>query len=121
MKVIIQSNTLKVTEALRIFIQKQIRKLARCGQKIQQVTVYLDCVKRKKNAADATTVQFQITTAKNSFVVKKQAHDMYVAISEVADRATRLLREKRHKYLDNKRKISPKLKLLENFDLAWVE
>ncbi len=104
MHVIIQSKTLEVTQALRNYVQKQVKKLARRGKKIEKVTVVLDSVKKKKNDSSAKTVQFHIELPGKNLTVRKQAHDMYVAIVDAAESTARSLRKKKEKQVDRKRK-----------------
>ena len=100
MNVIVQSKTLVITEALRSFAEQQAEKLRRRGQKISQVTVFLEQVARKKNDVQAATAKFLIELPGKQVVVQHKAHDLYLAISEAAGRATRQVRRFREKRVD---------------------
>jgi putative sigma-54 modulation protein len=98
MNVIVQSKTLVITEAIRAFAEREAEKLRRRGQKISQVTVFLEKVARKKNDVQAATAKFLIELPGKQVVVQHKAQDLYLAISEAANRATlqvRRFREKR--------------------------
>jgi putative sigma-54 modulation protein len=106
MNVIVQSKTLKITEAIRAFVEHEAEKLRRRGQKISQVTVFLEQVARKKNDVGAATAKFLVELPGRQVLVQHKAHDLYLAISEAAGRATlqvRRFRERRvsHQGLDH--------------------
>lgn len=103
MRVIVRSKTLEVTKALRDFIVKQAEKVAKSGQKISQITVFLESITRKKNDLRSSSVKFHIDVPGKNIVVKRQAQDMYVAIVDAADRASRYIRKTKEKRLTKKR------------------
>jgi len=116
MNVIIQSSSVTVSTAIRNFCQKHCRKLFGKGMQIDQITVFLDKVVRKKNDDKSATAKLHISTPGKNIIIKRQAHDLYNAIVDAANRAQRTLIKK------NKKK---KLKRKKNRDLGvdfveWV-
>ena len=103
MKVIVRSKTLEVTKALRNFIGQQAQKIAKTGQKISKITVFLESIARKKNDLRSATVKFDIDIPGKNVVVKRHAQDMYVAIVDAANRARRYIRKTKEKRLTKKR------------------
>lgn len=112
MKVIIRSKTLEVTKALQSFIQKQASKLSRSGQRIAKITVFLESVKRKKNDTTASSVKFHIDLPGKNIVVRRQAEDMYTAIVDASDRASRYIRKSKEKRITKKRQINPQFSMM---------
>ncbi|MEN8253377.1 MAG: HPF/RaiA family ribosome-associated protein [Patescibacteria group bacterium] len=114
MNVIIQSNSLPVSEAIRNFCQKHCRKLFSKGAQIDKITIFLDKVVRKKNDSKAASAKLHISTPGKDIVIKRQAHDLYNAIVDVANRAQRTLIKK------NKKK---RMRRKKNRDIGldWIE
>lgn len=114
MKVIIQSGSIAVTQAIRDFCQKHCKKLLSKGVKVKQITVFLDAVTRKKNDSKAASAKLYISIPGKNIVIKRQAHDLYNAIADVANRAQHLV-AKTHQQRKQKRR--------HNRDLGvdWVE
>lgn len=117
MKVIIRSKTLEVTKALNAFIKKQARKLTKSGQRIEKITVFLEAV-RPKNDEKSSVVKFFVDMPGKNLVVQRQAEDMYKAIVDTADRASRYMRKNKEKRLTKKRHSNhfPQMQLVPEFN-----
>lgn len=102
MKIIVQSKTLKVTQALRTFVERQVAKIISRGQKITKVTVMLEKVARKKSDQDATAAKVCIKVPGKTLTVQRHAHDLYQAINEAVDRSDRVLRKMKEKRLSRR-------------------
>jgi len=105
MNVIVQSKTMTVTQALRDFSAKQAKKFSRSGRKIEQVVVFLEIVKKKKNDMQAATAQFLIAVPGKDIVVRQRAKDMYQAITSAADRALQQLHKAKEKQLMRRARV----------------
>jgi ribosomal subunit interface protein len=91
MNVIVQSKTLVVTEAIRSFVRRQLRRLNHRGAKIAKVTVFLENVKKKKNDVHSASAKILIDLPGKNILVQERAQDLYFAIGEAARAATRRL------------------------------
>lgn len=105
MNVIVQSKTMIVTQSLRDFAQKQAHKFAKSGKNIEQIVVFLEIVKKKKNDVHAATAQFLISVPGKNIVVRERAKDMYQAITSAADHALQQLNRAKKKQLLRRMKI----------------
>jgi ribosomal subunit interface protein len=99
MNVIVQSKTMVITEAMRAFVLRQARKLFQRRQRITQVVVFLENVRRKKNDTTAATAKFFIDIPGKNLVVQERAHDVYLAISNAAKATMRRLRKTKERRL----------------------
>jgi len=88
MNVIVQSKTLVVTAAIRSFVRRQVMRLNRRGEKISQVTVFLENVSKKKNDLRSASAKILIDLPGKNIIVQEKAKDVYFAISEAARAAT---------------------------------
>lgn len=93
MQVIIDSKNLTVTEALRLHIVKQAKKLERLNKPITAVRVYLETIAKKRNDPKANGVTFHVELPGKDLTITKHAVDMYEAIVEAAEGAARLVRK----------------------------
>lgn len=105
MTVIVESKRLKVTAAMRAFVQRQAERLSKLGQKgAAQIRVYLETVAKKNNDPTANIVTYAVAfPGKKMVIVKKHAVDMYEAISAASREAYRRVRKLREKQLDQHR------------------
>lgn len=103
MNVVVQSRTLVVTDALRNFVRRQTQRLVSRGHKIENVVVFLEKVKRKKNDMTATTAKFFINLPGKNIVVQERAYDLYLAIHEAARSAMRSIGETKDRRLSLRR------------------
>ena len=60
MKVIVQAKSLKVTRALREFIERHSQKLDKLGQKVTSVRVYLELSTKKSSKSKNVLVKYKI-------------------------------------------------------------
>jgi ribosomal subunit interface protein len=98
MKILIQSKTLAVTEAMRSFIERQTRRLFRKSQRVGQVTIYLETLsKRKKHDVQSACAKFQVHLPGRDIVVERRAVDLYQAIADASASAARRLRKFKEK------------------------
>ena len=98
MTVIVESKRLKVTQAMRAFIEEQALKLSKLGKGVMQIRVHLEKVAKKSNDPHANIVTFHVSIPGKDLVVTKTAVDMYeavVATSEATVRQLRKMYEKR--------------------------
>lgn len=105
MNVIVQSKTTVVTEALRNFAEKQAQKFAKSGRKIEQVVVFLENVKKKKNDIHGATAQFLIEVPGKNIVVRERAKDLYQAMTSAADRTLQQLNKMKEKQFLRRTKV----------------
>ncbi|HYD34661.1 MAG TPA: ribosome-associated translation inhibitor RaiA [Vitreimonas sp.] len=103
MKVLIQSKTLQVTEALRTFIERQAEKILRRQQRVNTITVFLESVGRKKNDVQAAIARMKVAVPGKDIVVERRARDMYEAVVEVTARAKEGLSRLKERRLTAKR------------------
>lgn len=97
MTVIVESKRIKVTKALRTFVQDQAEKLLKLGKRITQVRVHLESVGQKNNDKNANSATFHISIPGEDIVVTKTAANMYKAIAVTANTAVRQLRKQYEK------------------------
>jgi len=95
--VIVESKRLKITEALRAFVEEQADKLLKLGKGVTGVRVHLETIAKKTNDPQANTVTFRVAIPGKDVVVTKTAENMYTAISSAADSAIRQLRKRYEK------------------------
>lgn len=97
MTVIVESKKMKVTEAIRMFAQKQAQKLMKLGKGVSQIRIHLESVAKKKSDARANMVTYCVSVPGKDIVVKKHAVDMYAAIVDATEGAVRKLRKSHEK------------------------
>jgi putative sigma-54 modulation protein len=97
MDVTVQSKNLKTTESLRNFLGRQVEKLANHRYPVERVTAFIETVRRKKNDMMASLVRLQITVPGKVVVVERRGADVYDTITDVTDRADRVLRKSKER------------------------
>jgi len=105
MTVIVESKKMKVTEAIRMFAQKQAQKLTKISAGVSEVRIYLESVTKKKSDERANMVTYCVSVPGKDIVVKKHAVDMYAAIVDATKGAVRKLRKSHEKRTSLKRGI----------------
>ncbi len=105
MTVIVESKKMKVTQAIRMFAQKQANKLMKLGKGVSQVRIHLEKVAKKKSDSRANLVTYCVSIPGKDIVVKKHAADMYAAIVDATEGAVRQLRKSQEKRMTIKRGI----------------
>lgn len=110
MQVIVESKNLTVTEALRLHILKQSKKIERLKKPITSVRVYLENIAKKSNDPKANGVTFHIEMpGKKDVTIQKHAVDMYEAIVQAAEGAVRHIRKEAEKRITKARKPAAEL------------
>jgi ribosomal subunit interface protein len=100
MKVIVQAKSLKVTRALREFIERHSQKLSKLGQNVTAVRVYLEQSTRKSTKNKSVLVKFKIEVPGQDLWIEVAGYDFYDAIVDAINAATRKLRKSKEKQLD---------------------
>ena len=91
MRVLVQSSSIDITEALRRFIDEQVQRICRKSHQISKICVFLDVIGRKKNDPKSSQAKFLIMVPGKDIVVKRTATNLYDAIVDVSRRAARQL------------------------------
>jgi ribosomal subunit interface protein len=98
MKIFVQAKDMKITQGIKNFVEeKAIRNVARLGQKVISVRVYLENVARKKNDPKGSKAKVQLEMPGKDIVVEGESFDPYQAISEALKAAGRRLRKVKEK------------------------
>ncbi len=97
MKVLVQAKNIAVTPALAHAVTRQVQKVSHLSPRIQQVTAFLETVKRKRNDARASRVLLKIDWPGKDLIVQRTAFDLYDAIADASDRACRAVRKAKEK------------------------
>lgn len=102
--VIVQAKSLKVTRALREFIQRQSRKLDKLKDlKVTKVTVYLEQDTKKASSSKKVSVKYSIEVPGKALWVEIDGYDFYDAIVDATNAALRKMRENKEKKTDHRR------------------
>ena len=101
MKVIVQAKSLKVTRALREFIERHSQKLEKLGQEITAVRVYLEQKTKKSSKSKNVLVKYKIEVPGQDLWIEVAGYDFYDAIVDAVDAATRKLRRNKEKQLEH--------------------
>lgn len=103
-KVIVQAKSLKVTRALREFIERQSHKLAKLRDiKVEKVTVYLEQGTKKTTATKKVAVKYKIEVPGRDLWVEINGYDFYDAIVDATAAALRKMRKSKEKKTDYRR------------------
>lgn len=97
MTVIVESKRMKVTKALRTFIENQTRKIVKLNKNAKNVRVHLETVEKKSNDPLSNMVTFLIEIPGKNIVITKRAVNMYDAIVDATAGAARQLRKRYEK------------------------
>ncbi len=99
--VIVQAKSLKVTRALREFIQRQSNKLRKLKDlKISKVTVYLEQDTKKPSDSKKVSVKYSIEIPGKDLWVEINGYDFYDAIVDATNAALRKMRKTKEKKID---------------------
>lgn len=102
--VIVQAKSLKVTRALREFIQRQSRKLEKLKDlKVTKVTVYLEQDTKKSTNSKKVSVKYSIEVPGKALWVEIDGYDFYDAIVDATNAALRKMRQNKEKKTDHRR------------------
>ena len=96
--IIVQAKSLKVTRALREFIQRQASKLNKLKDlKISKVTVYLEQDTKKASDNKKVSVKYSIEIPGTDLWVEINGYDFYDAIVDATNAALRKMRAAKEK------------------------
>lgn len=93
MQLQVSSKHMDVTPAIRAFATKQAGKLAKLSKKIIGARIFLETVPKKHNDPQANTVTYEVDVPGKNVVVQARAKDLYQAIVEATNSATRQVRK----------------------------
>ena len=94
MKIVVQGKDMNITAGIRHFVEDKVKtKLVKIGDRVVGVRVYLENITRKKNDPHAAKATVEVEIPGDNIVVKEDAHDPYLAISEAIKAAQRRLRK----------------------------
>lgn len=99
MNVIVHSKSVPVTQAIRGFVERQSIKIAKLSQPITEIRVFLDNVRTSQGLNQESKVKVKVAVRGKDIVVAAKAKDMYRAITEAIEDATRALRKKKERHL----------------------
>jgi ribosomal subunit interface protein len=105
MTVIVESKRLKVTQALRTFIEGQARKITKLGERVSRIRVHLETIGKKSNDPLANSVTYHLEIPGKDIVVRRRAVDMYEAVVDATRSAIRHLRKLKEKRVTTKRHL----------------
>lgn len=98
MNVIVQAKSLKVSRALRDFIQRQSDKLSKLKDlKVSKVTVYLEQGTKKPSDSKKVCVKYNIEVPGKDLWVEIDGYDFYDAIVDATSAALRKMRQDKEK------------------------
>ena len=103
MVIIVESKTLPITQALRHAVETQAQHITRLSQKIILIRVSLETIAKKKNDTQASIAQFMVEIPGKNIIVRKKAQDLYVAVTQAAQRAAQQLIRTQKKHLKARR------------------
>jgi ribosomal subunit interface protein len=115
MKIFVQAKNMKVTQGIKNFVEeKAIRNVARMGEKVMSVKVYLENVARKKNDPQGAKAKVEIDMPGEKIVVEGKSFDPYQAITKAIKAGGRRLRKIKEKKELKKGKDKKRIK--NNYD-----
>jgi putative sigma-54 modulation protein len=104
MEIIIQGKNLEITESIRLYVEKVVRrKFKRISKRVLVIRVYLENIARKTGDNNRAIAKFKIDLPKKVVVVKRTANDLYKAIKDGADRSARAVKKIKQKRTHTKR------------------
>jgi len=104
MKVLINSKSFAVTQALRKFVESQAQKLVKVSKRVMLVRVHLESIQKRNNDPLSNKVTYQVEVPGNDVVVTKRGVDMYKTITATTGSAVRHLRKQFEKRQTQKRR-----------------
>lgn len=97
MTVIVESKRMKITQALRDFVEKQAQRISKLNKDTKNVRVHLETVAKKSNDPLSNLVTFLIEIPGKNVVITKRAVNMYDAVVDASRGAVRQLRKRYEK------------------------
>jgi len=117
MRVVVQSSSVPVTQALRSFAEQQVNRLVRKSQRIYQINFGIRKILGKKNDMTAAEVTCRVSLPGKQVVITRRGSDVYEALVDSSRRAARKLRKLREKRSQKYRKFVTKR--TERWHEAW--
>lgn len=102
MNILVHSKTLEVTDGIRQYVLKQVRKVGKFSKKIRGVNVFMETVKTSQGLDQEAHVKVQVTVPGKAVLVKSKAHDLYLAISRAMDDASEAMRKRKEKWSEKR-------------------
>jgi ribosomal subunit interface protein len=98
MKIFVQAKDMKVTKAIKAFVEQKIKRtVVKHGKQVMGVKVYLETIARKKSDPKAAHAKVEIEVPGNNIVVEEKSFDPYQAIAGALKAGARRLRKNREK------------------------
>lgn len=105
MKVEVQAKDMRVTVAIRNFVNKQISKLEKFSQQLVGTKVFLENLQRKTGDTHRSIAKMKVELPGKDLLVKSVSSDIYTSIRQVVRNASRHLRKRVEKIRQAKRKV----------------
>lgn len=102
MNILVHSKTMRITDAMREFVIKQVNKLGKFSHKVKAVNVFLETAKNKAGIEQEAVAKVQVMIPGKDVMTKSKAHDFYVAVSEAMEDASLSLRKRKEKWMDRR-------------------
>lgn len=103
MNVIVQAKNLKVTRALREFIERQAQKIKKLqGLRVSKVEVYLEQGTKKPSDQKTVLVKYKIFVPGKNLWVEIDGYDFYDATVDATRAVLRKLRKSKEKKQDHR-------------------
>jgi len=98
MKILVQAKEMKVTKALKEFVDQKVKRtIVKHGKQVLGVRVYLETIMRKKSDPKASQAKVEIEIPGENIVVEGKSFDPYQAISGALNAGARRLRKNQEK------------------------
>ncbi|HPS40383.1 MAG TPA: HPF/RaiA family ribosome-associated protein [Candidatus Woesebacteria bacterium] len=102
--IIVQAKSLKVTRALREFIQRQSHKLEKLKDlKVSKITVYLEQDTKRSTGNKKVSVKYSIELPGKDLWIEIDGYDFYDAIVDATNAALRKMRQTKEKKTNHRR------------------
>lgn len=103
MNVLVHSKTLQITEGIREYVVKQVRKIGKFSRKVTAINVFLEVSKNKAGVEQEAVAKIQVMIPGKDVLTKSKAHDLYLAIHNAMADAGRGLCKRKEKWMDRRR------------------
>lgn len=102
MNILVHSKSLKITDAMREYVMKQVSKLGKFSHRVKAVNVFLETVKTKAGIEQEATAKVQVIIPGKDVMTKSKAHDLYLAVSEAMKDASLSLTKRKEMWMDRR-------------------
>jgi ribosomal subunit interface protein len=109
MNVLVHSKTLQVTEGIRTFVSRQVSKISKLSQPVQEIRVFLENVRTTQGLNQEAKVKVKISLPGRDVFVSSRAKDLYFAISQAIEDGARAVRKTKERRIKKKMHQRPKL------------